>query len=60
MARNRPKRGMGPLLKEMRTSPVAAVVNGVLGVGGILGGGLVVRFTINVQVTGDGIQSFDS
>ena len=33
---------MGPLLKEMRTSPVAAVVNGMLGVGGILGGGILV------------------
>ncbi len=32
---------MGPLLKEMRTSPVAAVVNGILGVSGILGVGIV-------------------
>jgi len=41
MARIRQKRGLGPLLKEMRTSPVAAVVNGVLGIGGILGTGIV-------------------
>jgi hypothetical protein len=33
---------MGLLLKEMRTSPIAAVVNGVLGVGGILGVGLLI------------------
>ncbi len=37
---------MGELLKEMRTSPVAAAVNGVLGVGGILGGALVIVLRI--------------
>jgi hypothetical protein len=42
VAKSRNRRGMGPLLKEMRTSPVAAAVNGVLGVGGILGGGIVI------------------
>lgn len=42
MARSRNKRGMGPLLKEMRSSPVAAVVNGVLGIGGILAVGIAV------------------
>lgn len=39
MARSRSKRGMGPLLKELRTNPVAAVVNGVLAAGGILSAG---------------------
>lgn len=42
MARRRTKRGLGPLLKEMRTSPVAAVVNGLLGISGILGMGLLI------------------
>ncbi len=46
MARSRNKRGMGPLLKEMRTSPVAAVVNGVLGIGGILGTGILIVFWV--------------
>jgi hypothetical protein len=33
---------MGPLLNEMRTSPIAALVNSLLGIGGILGAGFVV------------------
>jgi hypothetical protein len=51
MARSRNKRGMGRLLKEMRTSPVAAVVNGVLGIGSILGTGIliVVRVVLYAQ-----------
>ncbi len=46
MARSRIKRGMGPFLKEMRTSPIAAVVNGVLGIGGILGTGILIVFWV--------------
>jgi hypothetical protein len=47
---------MGPLLKEMRTSPVAAIVNGVLGVVGILGAGLgiVFKFAFAVRRTAPG------
>lgn len=41
MARHRIKRGLGRLLKELRTSPLAALINGILGVGGMLGGGLI-------------------
>lgn len=42
MARSRTKRGLGPLLKVMRTNPLAAVVNGVLGIVGILGTGILI------------------
>ncbi len=42
MARIQNKRGMGRLLKEMRTNPVAAVVNGVAGIGSIVGTGVAV------------------
>jgi hypothetical protein len=47
---------MGPLLKEMRTSMVAAVINGVLGVGGILGAGilLVLRLARGVRSAAPG------
>jgi hypothetical protein len=48
---------MGPLLKEMRTSPAAAVVNGVLGVGGILGAGMLLALraarAVRDQVPGE-------
>jgi hypothetical protein len=32
MARSRIKRGMGPLLKEMRANPIAALINGMVGI----------------------------
>lgn len=56
MARNRAKRGMGRLLKELRTSPIAAVINGVLGLGGMLSAGLVLvrRFTRSVKAAAPG------
>lgn len=66
MGRSRIKRGMGTLLKEMRTSVVAAAINGVLGVGGILGAGLLlvlrmargVRSATHSQPTSEGALLF--
>jgi hypothetical protein len=46
MARRRSKRSMGPLLKEMRTNPLAALINGVLGIGSILGLGILIALRV--------------